>query len=89
MMRFRARVYVMLKQTVLDPQGSAVLRALGDLGYDGIHDVRIGKIVDLSVQAEDPDEARAKVEEIAKRLLANPVLEEFSVFLEPDAAQGV
>jgi len=88
-MRFRARVYVMLKQTVLDPQGSAVLRALGDLGYDGIRDVRIGKIVDMSVKAEGPDEARAKVEEIAKRLLANPVLEEFSVSLEPDAAQGV
>ncbi|MEW6244852.1 MAG: phosphoribosylformylglycinamidine synthase subunit PurS [Bacillota bacterium] len=88
-MRFRVRVYVTLKQTVLDPQGSAVSRALQDLGYEGVRDVRIGKMVDMSVEAEGPDEARAKVEQIAKRLLANPVLEEFSVSLEPASARGV
>lgn len=67
---------VMLKDEILDPQGQAVERALPQLGYDGVHGVRIGKHIELEV-AEDVDVA-ATVEAIADKLLANPVIERFT-----------
>jgi phosphoribosylformylglycinamidine synthase PurS subunit len=73
----KAHVWVMLKSTVLDPQGKTIQHALASLGYDKIKDVRQGKFFVLDVAAANHDEAHAQVERIAKELLTNPVIEEF------------
>ena len=73
----KAVVTVMLKRDVLDPQGAAIRRACGSLGYDGVRDVRQGKIFEVELDAVDEAAARALVEELAGKLLANPVIEDF------------
>ncbi len=77
----RVAVDVMLKREILDPQGQAVERALPALGFEGVSDVRIGKHVELTVRDGDGEQAARQV---AEALLANPVIEEFSVRLLPD-----
>jgi phosphoribosylformylglycinamidine synthase PurS subunit len=77
----RVAVDVMLKREILDPQGQAVERALPSLGFTGVSDVRIGKHVELTVSDGDGERAARQV---AEALLANPVIEEFSVRLLPD-----
>jgi phosphoribosylformylglycinamidine synthase PurS subunit len=77
----RVAVDVMLKREILDPQGQAVERALPSLGVEGVSDVRIGKHVELTVRDGDGEQAARRV---AEALLANPVIEEFSVRLLPD-----
>ena len=72
----RVAVDVMLKREILDPQGQAVERALPELGLDGVSGVRVGKHVELDVDGGDPEGAARRV---AEALLANPVIEEFSV----------
>jgi phosphoribosylformylglycinamidine synthase len=73
-------VDVMLKREILDPQGQAVERALPDLGLDGVSGVRVGKHVELDVEGADPE---AAARQVAEALLANPVIEEFSVRVLP------
>ena len=73
----RARVTVRLKSAVLDPQGEAIERALKGLGFTGVGNVRVGKIVELDVDAADT----AKLGEMADQLLANPVIEDYAVEL--------
>ena len=75
----KARVYVMLKNGVLDPQGAAVQHALGALGFDGVSGVRQGKVIELDITATDAAAAKAQVEEMCEKLLANPVIENYSV----------
>ena len=76
----KARVYVSLKTTVLDPQGQAVRAALAGLGHAAISDVRQGKFFDITISdGTDPDQARKDVETIAHEVLANPVIEEYRV----------
>ncbi len=75
----KARVTVMLKDGVLDPQGRAIGHALGNLGFSGVGEVRAGKVIELELTAADPDAARVQAEEMARRLLANTVIERFSV----------
>ncbi len=77
-MRFKAQVRVTLKESILDPQGSAVKRALHAMSHDNVLDVRIGKHIELVLTADGPESARHQVQEIADRLLANPVIENFS-----------
>ena len=79
----RVAVDVMLKREILDPQGQAVERALPALGFEGVFDVRIGKHVELTVRDGDGDGEQA-ARRMAEALLANPVIEEFSVRLLPD-----
>jgi phosphoribosylformylglycinamidine synthase PurS subunit len=75
-----ARVYVTLKRGVLDPQGSAVGRALRTLGYDEVGDVRLGKYIEVSLrEGADPSEERKRIEEMCRRLLANTVIEDFRI----------
>ena len=76
----RVRVYVTLKREVLDPQGEAVRRALGSMGIDGLKDVRIGKMIELELDG-DAEAVRGKIENAAKSLLANPVMEDFKIEL--------
>lgn len=75
----RARVYVTLKPGVLDPAGKAVESSLHALGFPEAKDVRLGKYVELTVDAKDEAQARAKVEKMAAQLLANTVVENFKV----------
>ena len=75
----RARVYVTLKPSVFDPQGRVVADALLTLGYEDVTDVRQGKFFDLELSDIDPDAAKARVTEMAAKLLANPVIESYRV----------
>jgi len=75
----KARVHVTLKNGVLDPQGKAVQHALGSLGFDGVNDVRQGKFIELELAETDETKARAAVEDMCKKLLANTVIENYSV----------
>jgi len=76
----KARVFVSLKSTVLDPQGQTVCSALHGLGYPAIADVRQGKFFDIALaDGVSPDQARHDVETIAHDVLANPVIEEYRV----------
>jgi phosphoribosylformylglycinamidine synthase len=73
------RVYVVPKHGILDPQGAAVERSLPNLGFEGVSGVRIGKIIDLKVEgAGSEDAARAQVDEMCKRLLSNPIIEDYT-----------
>ena len=76
-------VTVMLKAGVLDPQGKAIAHALGTLGFAGVQDVRAGKVIELDLAETDPAKARAAAEEMARRLLANTVIERFDVEVHP------
>lgn len=79
----RVVVDVMPKQEILDPQGQAVLGALGRLGFAGIASVRQGKRFEIELDAEPTTEIIAEVERAAGTLLANPVIEDFAVRVEP------
>ena len=78
-MKFEAQVEVTHLPGVLDPQGATVERALPALGYTNVSDVRIGKSIRLVVDAASAHAARAQVDEMCRRLLANPVIEAFTV----------
>ena len=84
-MKFKAQVAVRLKKSVLDPQGAAVERALKSHGHQGLESVRIGKLIELTVEGESAGSVQALVEAWADQLLANPVLETFIVTVEPDS----
>ncbi len=75
----RAIVTVMLKPGVLDPQGKAIGHALQTLGFDGVGEVRAGKVIELELAEQDPARARATAEDMARKLLANTVIEGFHV----------
>ncbi len=78
-MSYLARVDVMLKPGISDPQGQTIEKALPVLGYEGVSGVRVGKRIQLEVDASSPDEAKIRVEEMCERLLANPVIESYEV----------
>ncbi|HKW54114.1 MAG TPA: phosphoribosylformylglycinamidine synthase subunit PurS [Stellaceae bacterium] len=78
----KARVHVMLKQGVLDPQGKAIAHALGSLGFGGVNEVRQGKVIDLDLAESDPNRARAVVESMCQQLLANTVIESYQIDLK-------
>jgi phosphoribosylformylglycinamidine synthase len=75
----KARVHVTLKPGVLDPQGEAVRRALGALGFAGVDGVRVGKVIELDLAAGDRAAAEAEVEAMCRALLANTVIENYAV----------
>jgi len=75
----KARVYVMPKAGVLDPQGKAIGHALEGLGFAGVNDVRAGKVIELDLAETDAAKAKAAAEDMARKLLANTVIESFRV----------
>jgi len=81
-----ARVTVTLKPVVNDPQGLAIRDGLHQLGYAGVAAVRAGKVIELRLQAPDAATAAAQVREMAARLLANPVIEDFTTDVQPAPA---
>ena len=79
----KARVFVTLKNGVLDPQGQAIHSALGNLGFEGVAGVRQGKVFDIELaDGADPDKARERLDEMCRKLLANTVIEDFHVETE-------
>ena len=75
----KARVIVSLKPDVLDPQGKAIARACASLGYDAVTSVRQGKVFEVELDAADEAGARRLLEELGRKLLANPVIEDYRI----------
>lgn len=80
----KARVHITLKSGVLDPQGKAIQNALGALGFGDVDQVRQGKYLEIELADKDPEAARANVNAMCERLLANTVIEDYSVELQAD-----
>ncbi len=78
----KATVYVTRRADISDPQGTAVLRGIRDLGYPDVSSVRIDKVITLHVDTTDPADARVQVEALCEKLLANPVMEDYEIVLE-------
>jgi phosphoribosylformylglycinamidine synthase len=82
----KARIFVTLKPSVLDPQGKAIHHAVETIGFRGIQDVRQGKYFEITIDDSlSPEEARAQIERMAADVLANPVIEDFHVELDSDS----
>lgn len=77
----KARIHITLKPGILDPQGKAVLHALGMLGIAGVREARVGKLIELTYDETSPARARQLAEEACQKLLANPVIEDYSLEL--------
>ncbi|HAT87108.1 MAG TPA: phosphoribosylformylglycinamidine synthase [Rhizobiales bacterium] len=75
----KARITVTLKNGVLDPQGKAIEGALGALGFDGINDVRQGKVIDIELAESDKASAEGKLNDMCEKLLANTVIENYHI----------
>lgn len=82
----KARVTITLKQGVLDPQGAAIARALGSMGFKGVGGARQGKLIELELDETDPAAAEASVREMCERLLANTVIERYEIALDTGRA---
>ncbi len=82
-MKYKATVYVMPLQELLDPQGKAVLESFQSQGQEGFQDVRIGKRIELALEAQDDADAHAQVKEACESMLYNPVMESYSYELNP------
>ena len=85
---FKAKVTVMLKKSVLDPQGAAIERALKahgneNLAFPDVSSVRVGKVIELTVDGKDAKSVEEEIRTLADRILANPVMEEYAVSVEP------
>jgi len=80
------RVLVRLKPGIMDVQGAAVQRALAGLGFAGLSELRVGKVIDLTLDATSPADARARVGEMCRQLLANPILEDYTIETVDDLA---
>jgi len=78
----KARVTVTLKNGVLDPQGKAIQHALSSLGFSGVDDVRQGKLIELEIADQDRETARAEIEAMCEKLLANTVIENYAIELD-------
>ncbi|HTZ77055.1 MAG TPA: phosphoribosylformylglycinamidine synthase subunit PurS [Stellaceae bacterium] len=78
----KARVHVMLKTGVLDPQGKAIAHALGSLGFAGVNEVRQGKVIELDLAETDPGRARQTITAMCEKLLANTVIENYAIELK-------
>jgi phosphoribosylformylglycinamidine synthase len=79
----KARVFVTLKNGVLDPQGKAIGHALNNLGFDAVGEVRQGKVIDIELADKDESRARANLKEMCEKLLANTVIEKYEIELKP------
>ncbi len=86
MTRYDVLVEVSLRPGIADPEGSTIERALPALGYAGVHGVRVGKAIRFGVDADHEQEARSTAEDLCRRLLANPVIEDARIDVTPAAA---
>jgi phosphoribosylformylglycinamidine synthase len=84
---YKANIRITLRPSILDPQGKAVHHALKNLGFDTVDQVRMGKYVEMWIETDDEAEAGRVAREACEKLLANQVMEDFDITLEPVAAQ--
>ena len=82
-MKYKAEIIIMPLKELLDPQGKTVGKNIGNIGIQGIDNVRIGKHIELSVEASDENEANTKIETACKKLLSNVVMESFTYTITP------
>ena len=75
----KIQIHITLKNGVLDPQGKAIERALGSLGFEGINDVRHGKFIELNLSETNKETAKAQAEDMCRKLLANTVIEDYRI----------
>ncbi|MFQ5629249.1 MAG: phosphoribosylformylglycinamidine synthase subunit PurS [bacterium] len=87
MEKFKAKIHVRLKTGILDPQGQAISHALQALGFNTFEEVRIGKLIDCAIQGIDEKSVREQIENACKRLLANPVIEDYEYELQNQNGQ--
>jgi phosphoribosylformylglycinamidine synthase PurS subunit len=85
---FRSKIIVTLRKSILDPQGKAVEQGIHSLGFTAARNVRIGKFIEMELVAEEEIEARRMTEEVCRKLLANPVMEDFSYTIESVSSDG-
>ena len=85
-MRFRAEVFVTLKPVVNDPEGLTIRGGLRALGFDSVTEVRAGKYIMLTLDESDGGQARVRVDEMARQLLANEVIEDYRIEIEPESS---
>lgn len=76
---FKAKIYITLRESILDPKGKASHKALENLGYTSVKKVRIGKMIEMDIEAESASQAEEIAEESCKKLLANEVMENYSI----------
>lgn len=85
-MLFSVQVDVSLREGVADPQGATIERSLPNLGFEGVRDVRVGKQIRFDIEAADEESARSEVEDLTRRFLTNPVIEDAEITLTARAA---
>ncbi len=78
----KAKVHIMLKKAVLDPQGKAIENALASIGFKNIEDVRQGKYIEIKLKGKNREKAKKDVERMCKSILSNPVIESFTIHIE-------
>jgi phosphoribosylformylglycinamidine synthase len=83
---FKAEIKITLRKSILDPQGKTVEHSILSLGYNNVKDTRIGKYIELTINAKNKQEAKKITDEICKKLLANPVMEDYSYELKEQGA---
>ena len=88
MSRFDVSVEVRLRPGIADPQGSTIERSLPGLGFEGVSGVRVGKVIRFSLDAADEAAARREVDDMCRRFLANPVIEDSDVTVTPADGKG-
>ena len=77
-----AKIHITLKKDVVDPQGKVIANSLSDLGFDGIQSVRQGKYIEILLEGDDKDAANSKLNQMCEKLLANLVIEDYSVEID-------
>ena len=82
---FKASIHITLRPSILDPQGKATHEALTQLGFDALQQVRMGKFIELWIDAATEEEARQTADDACRKLLANPVVEDYTITLEPSS----
>ncbi len=82
MAKYSVKVFITYRKGVLDPQGVAVEKAAHQLGFKKVTDVRVGKYITMTIEAESENEVRKEIEEMAKKFLVNPVIEEYTYEIE-------
>jgi len=76
---YKAKIQIVLKDGILDPQGNAVKQALHHLGFDQVKDVRMGKMIEISLDVNNHQEVESQIQKMCEKLLANPVIEKYSI----------
>jgi phosphoribosylformylglycinamidine synthase subunit PurS len=87
-MEYQVEIRVVPRRGILDPQGKAVHGALSSLGFAGVEEVHVGRLIRIELHAESPEAARERAERMCRQLLANPVTEDFDILVDEVAGSG-